>query len=60
MKESLQYFSQPKVRVVRKYKDYSKEAIDDSKFSRKRYEGDIELKNKQKKKEGLLSSVTNM
>jgi hypothetical protein len=52
VKESLQYFSQPKVRVVRKYKDYVKETIDDSKFSRRKYEVDIEHKAKQKKKEG--------
>lgn len=59
VKESLQYFSQPKVRVVRKYKDYVKETIDDDKFSRKKYEKDVAQK-KKKKDAGNENNFTDM
>ena len=41
------------MRVVRKYKDYVKETIDDDKFSRKKYEKDVAQK--KKKKDGTLN-----
>jgi hypothetical protein len=51
IKESLQYFTQPKIRVQRQYANYEKETLEDSKFPRRRYEVDVEMKNKEKKPE---------